>query len=123
MSRFSKATPDARQLPLPPSASDWAFTQSISPGYRKVSHMEFDACRCPCGITLRDSSHFDKNLRLNHKMRQWMKRIVIIGAGFAGLAAAKAFRHANADVLVIDRANHNLFQPLLYLLMRWSKFG
>ena len=43
-----------------------------------------------------------------------MKRIVIIGAGFAGLAAAKALRHANADILVIDRTNHNLFQPLLY---------
>jgi len=43
-----------------------------------------------------------------------MKRIVIIGAGFAGLAAAKALRHANANVLVIDRSNHNLFQPLLY---------
>jgi NADH:ubiquinone reductase (H+-translocating) len=43
-----------------------------------------------------------------------MKRIVIIGAGFAGLAAAKALRHADADVVVIDRANHNLFQPLLY---------
>jgi len=43
-----------------------------------------------------------------------MKRIVIIGAGFAGLAAAKALRHADADILVIDRANHNLFQPLLY---------
>src|SRR5580704_19020156 len=43
-----------------------------------------------------------------------MKRIVIIGAGFAGLAAAKALRHAKADVLVIDRSNHNLFQPLLY---------
>src|SRR6266478_1139679 len=43
-----------------------------------------------------------------------MKRIVLIGAGFAGLAAAKALRHAKADVLVIDRTNHNLFQPLLY---------
>jgi NADH dehydrogenase FAD-containing subunit len=43
-----------------------------------------------------------------------MKRIVIIGAGFAGLAAAKALRHAKADVSVIDRTNHNLFQPLLY---------
>ena len=43
-----------------------------------------------------------------------MKRIVIIGAGFAGLAAAKALRRANADVQVIDRSNHNLFQPLLY---------
>jgi NADH dehydrogenase len=43
-----------------------------------------------------------------------MKRIVITGAGFAGLAAARALRHANADIVVIDRANHNLFQPLLY---------
>src|ERR1700756_4284601 len=43
-----------------------------------------------------------------------MKRIVIIGAGFAGLAAARALRNADAEVLVIDRANHNLFQPLLY---------
>jgi len=43
-----------------------------------------------------------------------MKRIVIIGAGFAGLAAAKALKHADTDVVVIDGANHNLFQPLLY---------
>ena len=43
-----------------------------------------------------------------------MKRIVIIGAGFGGLAAAKALRHAKAEIWVIDRANHNLFQPLLY---------
>jgi len=43
-----------------------------------------------------------------------MKRIVIVGAGFAGLAAAKALRRAEAEVFVVDRANHNLFQPLLY---------
>jgi pyridine nucleotide-disulfide oxidoreductase len=43
-----------------------------------------------------------------------MKRIVIVGAGFAGLAAAKAVRHSDAEVFVVDRANHNLFQPLLY---------
>src|ERR1700678_2524705 len=43
-----------------------------------------------------------------------MKRIVIVGAGFAGLSAANALRHVNGEVLVIDRANHNLFQPLLY---------
>src|SRR6476620_3477467 len=43
-----------------------------------------------------------------------MKRIVIVGAGFAGLAAAKALRHSDAEVFVVDRANHNLFQPLLY---------
>src|SRR5579864_8971275 len=55
-----------------------------------------------------------KHLRQNTEMRQSMKRIVIVGAGFAGLAAAKALQHAKAEVLVIDRANHNLFQPLLY---------
>jgi NADH dehydrogenase len=43
-----------------------------------------------------------------------MKRIVIVGTGFAGLAAAKALRHSDAEVFVVDRANHNLFQPLLY---------
>src|ERR1700746_3677306 len=43
-----------------------------------------------------------------------MKRIVIIGAGFGGLAAAKALRHAKGEIWEIDRANHNLFQPLLY---------
>ena len=41
-------------------------------------------------------------------------RIVIIGAGFAGLSAAKALRKAPIDLLVIDRHNYHLFQPLLY---------
>jgi len=41
-------------------------------------------------------------------------RIVIIGGGFGGLSAAKALRKADVDVLLIDRTNHHLFQPLLY---------
>src|SRR5262245_45262523 len=41
-------------------------------------------------------------------------RIVIVGAGFGGLAAAKALRRADAEVMVIDRTNHHVFQPLLY---------
>ena len=41
-------------------------------------------------------------------------RIVIVGAGFGGLAAAKGFANAAVDVVVIDRQNHHLFQPLLY---------
>jgi NADH dehydrogenase len=42
------------------------------------------------------------------------QHIVIVGAGFAGLACARALGRANADITVIDRRNHNLFQPLLY---------
>lgn len=41
-------------------------------------------------------------------------RIVIVGGGFGGLAAAKALKNAPAQLLLIDRANHHLFQPLLY---------
>jgi NADH dehydrogenase len=41
-------------------------------------------------------------------------RVVIVGSGFGGLAAAKALRRAPVDVTVIDRTNHHLFQPLLY---------
>jgi NADH dehydrogenase len=41
-------------------------------------------------------------------------RVVILGAGFAGLAAAKELRKAPVRVTVIDRRNHHLFQPLLY---------
>ena len=41
-------------------------------------------------------------------------RIVIVGAGFGGLAVAQGLRRADADVTLIDRQNHHLFQPLLY---------
>jgi len=42
------------------------------------------------------------------------KRVVIVGGGFAGLAVARALRHARAWVMLIDRSNHHPFQPLLY---------
>jgi NADH dehydrogenase len=41
-------------------------------------------------------------------------RVVIVGAGFGGLNAAKALRREDVEVTVIDRTNHHLFQPLLY---------
>jgi NADH dehydrogenase len=41
-------------------------------------------------------------------------QIVIVGGGFAGIAAVKALRHCEADVTIIDRRNHHIFQPLLY---------
>ncbi|KRP85488.1 pyridine nucleotide-disulfide oxidoreductase [Bradyrhizobium pachyrhizi] len=46
--------------------------------------------------------------------RRERKRVVIIGGGFAGIAAARALRRADVDVILIDRRNHHIFQPLLY---------
>ena len=40
--------------------------------------------------------------------------VVIVGGGFAGLEAAKAFRGAPVQVTLVDKTNHHLFQPLLY---------
>lgn len=41
-------------------------------------------------------------------------RVVIVGGGFAGIECAKAFRNQPVEVLIVDRQNHHLFQPLLY---------
>ena len=41
-------------------------------------------------------------------------QIVVVGAGFAGLSAVKALSKTDADITLIDRRNHHLFQPLLY---------
>jgi NADH:ubiquinone reductase (H+-translocating) len=41
-------------------------------------------------------------------------RVVIVGAGFGGIEAAKSLRRAPVEVTVIDRQNHHCFQPLLY---------
>lgn len=40
--------------------------------------------------------------------------VVIVGAGFGGLAAVRALRHVDVDVTIVDRNNYHLFQPLLY---------
>src|SRR3569832_1449752 len=40
--------------------------------------------------------------------------VVIVGGGFAGLWATRALRRAPVCVTLVDRANHHLFQPLLY---------
>src|SRR6476620_6577443 len=43
-----------------------------------------------------------------------MPRVVIVGGGFGGLYAARAFRREPVQVTVVDRRNHHVFQPLLY---------
>src|SRR5580658_7966395 len=47
-------------------------------------------------------------------MPESVPRVVIVGGGFGGLAAAKALKKTPAQVILIDRTNHHLFQPLLY---------
>jgi NADH:ubiquinone reductase (H+-translocating) len=48
------------------------------------------------------------------EVRDNKPRIVIVGGGFGGISAAKALRRCDAQVVVIDRRNHHIFQPLLY---------
>jgi NADH:quinone reductase (non-electrogenic) len=48
------------------------------------------------------------------EVRDNKPRIVIFGGGFGGISAAKALRRCDAQVVVIDRRNHHIFQPLLY---------
>ena len=43
-----------------------------------------------------------------------MAKVIIIGGGFAGLNCAKHLANSKHDILLIDKTNHHLFQPLLY---------
>ena len=40
--------------------------------------------------------------------------VVVVGGGFAGINAARALAHSDADVTLVDRNNYHTFQPLLY---------
>jgi NADH dehydrogenase len=60
-----------------------------------------EACDCPIEATRREGL-------------ARLPKVVIIGAGFGGLSAAKALAKAPVSVTLIDRRNHHLFQPLLY---------
>lgn len=65
--------------------------------------------------TTRDNLTTQMNIERGHDtLPAVMPRVVIVGAGFGGLQAARALRNVPAHVMVIDRTNHHLFQPLLY---------
>jgi NADH:ubiquinone reductase (H+-translocating) len=50
----------------------------------------------------------------NPRVSAELPKVVIVGAGFGGLFAAQALKRVRADVIVVDRHNYHLFQPLLY---------
>jgi NADH dehydrogenase len=56
----------------------------------------------------------DRHVPLASTYKSRKPRVVIIGAGFGGMQAARALHDAPVEVTVIDRNNHHLFQPLLY---------
>lgn len=56
----------------------------------------------------------DAGLQSDRATQPSRRQVVVIGGGFGGLTAAQSLRRADVDVLLIDRTNHHLFQPLLY---------
>jgi NADH dehydrogenase len=55
-----------------------------------------------------------RNTTRDDHQHESRRRVVIVGAGFGGLEAARALQHAPVQVTVIDQTNHHVFQPLLY---------
>jgi NADH dehydrogenase/putative oxidoreductase len=64
------------------------------------------------GAALR--SDWLNELKVSAAEAQPLPRIVIVGGGFSGVAAARALRNTRCDITLIDRHNYHLFQPLLY---------
>jgi NADH:ubiquinone reductase (H+-translocating) len=60
------------------------------------------------------SAATDRDQQMTSHGANGRRRVVIIGGGFGGIAAAKELRQADVEVTVVDRMNHHLFQPLLY---------
>jgi len=73
-------------------------------GIQDIRQSGAEAARLPAGDNLATSS----------SPKVGRKRIVIVGAGFGGMAAARALKRCDADVILVDRRNHHIFQPLLY---------
>src|SRR2546426_550500 len=84
---------DARRSGPPPSHDRPAQRRQLDP--RDARGRPEHADRNPLGVALRPT-------------------VVVVGAGFGGLRAARALRKAPVDVVLVDRHNYHLFQPLLY---------
>jgi NADH dehydrogenase len=60
------------------------------------------------------ASFFFAKTAMSSRQPRSRKRVLIIGAGFAGIEVAYGLDSTEADVTLIDRENYHLFQPLLY---------
>jgi NADH dehydrogenase len=70
--------------------------------------------RCSAGAGGRRAVGIGSGFARLLAMTERVPVVVIVGGGFAGLSAAKVLRRAPVQILLIDRNNHHLFQPLLY---------
>src|SRR5262249_50012276 len=87
--------------------------------HARVVIMTDVASQAPVAETIRSSPDTEPQPAESPAHRPGEKpRIVIVGGGFAGLAAARALRHADAEIILIDRRNHHILQPLLYQVAR-----
>ena len=66
-------------------------------------------------VTLSEKGIYIANKKTSFHFPAHVRNIFdVSGAGFAGLACAKALRKFDGEVVLVDRTNHHLFQPLLY---------
>jgi len=77
-----------------------------------IAYAIFVSRRYAGKVSVHDQESYE--LKGGETMNEQLPRIVIVGGGFGGLAAAKALRLSQAEVVLIDRTNHHVFQPLLY---------
>src|SRR6516162_5286528 len=90
-----------RQPATPLRSLHWTFRS------RWARCPPFQVSRCSSRVRVGQA---DRERRMSPRR----PKVVIVGAGFGGLEAAKALNRVAVDVIVIDRQNHHCFQPLLY---------
>lgn len=97
--------PPSQDSGISPRSSGTSSEASEAPVARSAPLVANDTASSPNSNAIRNSGTEAATKR---------PHVVIVGAGFGGLAAAKGLRHADVDVTIVDQRNHHIFQPLLY---------
>src|SRR5215217_48615 len=103
-------------IPAPPPESEPAMIRTRPRGEVMGSEWRKVRWRARRGVPSRAGDLIHAYIAVSRPKETALSRrtVVIVGAGFGGLAAAKALKGADVEVVLIDRTNHHLFQPLLY---------